>query len=183
MEKTDINELIEGSQKGELEAYEELMQSFEPLMKKMAHKFRIPYTDFEDLLQEARYVLCVTVQQFSLERNTSFASYYQRSLRNYLCTYLQHALCSKYIPANMITYYGEAEYEQNNIQQLYTKDVAADDKVILEEELGDYIDGLTASEKEVLYAYLKGSLEMDTDKRIIYNKCRKKLKMVFTQKN
>ena len=156
------NELIAQARNGDEFAEEILAKRYVKLVRICARQFFLVGGDGEDLIQEGMLGLLNAIRKYSPERDASFKTYAERSIRNRLISAVESANRQKNAPLN----HGVSlEVLQNDDEMFSSSDLfgaRCPEDIILERELytemrAAYIQNLSKFELAVLNEYLTGS--------------------------
>lgn len=190
--ETNVESLVALAQKGNEEAFDELLSRFEPLMLKHVNSYHIPRIEKQDCMQEARLVLHQAVQKYTCGKGTSFASYYKRALVNRLRSILRKETAQKKIPLDMTYSKDKEEY----FDEIYLADrwtyYSPEAELLLKEELARSYKKFSPYEQLVLYFLLRGrSVEeiakytqtSETQVLSAMNRTKRKIKRIFKEED
>ncbi|MGY3725627.1 RNA polymerase, sigma 30 subunit, SigH [Granulicatella balaenopterae] len=164
----------------------ELVQGVEPLMRWVYLNHTISgVLEQEDFLQEARLLLLNSVQSFDKKYKVRFSTYYTKILKNFLCDELRKKHTQKQIPENLFV----REDELVDVAAVHygvassSKGYYSENRLIIQENIEEYICSLSHFEKQILYQWLTLN-EIEAEELIrpicqknAYHRCRQKMLM------
>lgn len=147
--------LLDAARRGDHRAQEELVRHYEPLVRRVVRRLRLPpCCSFDDLAQEARIGLLTALRQWRPERGP-FAAFADRCATNQALRALEQACTRKHQVLNL------AVSIEGDGMPLRSSDARADPecRLLVSEQLNSLagaVPGLTASERAALAGALNG---------------------------
>ena len=144
--------------------YVELVRELEPLMNWVYAKHPTILLERQDFLQEARWILYRSIQQFDASKNTKFTTYYVRALQNFLYDSIRKANRKKTIPLDQVISRDvlPEEYTDGILKRVINRENNPEQIVLLKEEMLAGVSSLSPFERDVFLGYLSP----DTKKEI-----------------
>lgn len=190
MKKTDFNEaknkvelLAKSSQSGDKLAFVDLLSFFSPFIFSMAHRYKLPSDEYEDLCQIGRIALYKAVCSYNSERQ-SFTTFGRTCIKNAMVSFIR-----KYYAENKLY---ESNVSLDDLELENTADTSEstpEDTLIANEFIEDLqsaiLTTLSEAERQVLFHKMSGfgtqeiSIIIGKDVKSVENtlfRARKKLK-------
>ncbi|MBE6600835.1 MAG: sigma-70 family RNA polymerase sigma factor [Ruminococcaceae bacterium] len=151
-EKAEINLLLSKAQKGDDQAFSELLSMYEPLLLSMAAKYLIEYDareDREDLIQELRVAFFSAVRGYEAEKSeVEFGFFAKICMRNALVSRIRS---KKGHGVEILSIDEVSELRSSDEPDTYLLELESEDEVrrLIDENLSEY-------EKRVWILYLEG---------------------------
>ncbi len=151
---SSAHRLLDAARRGDHRAQEELVRHYEPLVRRVVRRLRLPpYCPFDDLAQEARIGLLTALRQWRPERGP-FAAFADRCATTQALRALDQACTRKHQVLNLAV-----SIEGDGMP--FTSDPRADPecRLLVREQLDSVVGavpGLTASERAALAGALNG---------------------------
>lgn len=178
----EMRKLLERIKQEDQEAFKELSDWFQPVMRNVYSRYYFEDLDWEDFEVEGEWLLFVISLEYPLEDVKAFCNYYRKSLNNLACKFVQREKVLKKVPRNLLV--SEYEEELTPDGQL----VPADTLLIMREDEGEYRKQLSTLEEEVYEGLKIGLSKKELSEKLgksiknirnVVARCRRKFAKLF----
>ena len=99
-QRQDDSQLWRDCAAGNEEAREELILANRPMVYWLAKKLKVPYSTYQDLIQEGMLALINAVDSFDVERNIRFSTFAYYKIRGRMINFLQRVEAKAPLPVD-----------------------------------------------------------------------------------
>ncbi len=166
---SDEKYLIQAARSGDENAKDKLIRYYEPEIKRIAFKYYLQRSDYEDLLQEGRIAVYKALFSYDLNSNTPFVYFVRMVIKRKVIDALRTNTRLKHVSFNeslslhntLGCKTGDDKSDRVNFLSTFTDNCDLEEKIIADENIKFFISSLTQKlsplEKTVFeYHFLKG---------------------------
>ncbi len=156
-------QLIRKLREGETPVTDYLMEKYKNFVRKEANAFFLLGGETDDLIQEGMIGLFKAIQDYDLEKETSFFSFAGLCVRRQMYSAIEASNRKKHSPLNSyVSIYEEGEEISSVLNAMEAENTANPEEVVLVKEYRDRLESkleesLSPLEKKVLYLHLLGT--------------------------
>ncbi len=143
-QRRDDSQLLRVCAAGSEVASEELFLAIRPIVYWLAKKLKVPYSTYQDLIQEGMLALINAVDSFDVERNIRFSTFAYYKIRGRMINFLQRVEAKAPIPVDEAVFIDEST--DNSL--LYNESSRSEWSIDLENALSQ----LSERESEIINA-------------------------------
>jgi RNA polymerase sporulation-specific sigma factor len=164
----DLNILLNAARSGDQKALSELIQIYEPEIRKIASKYFLPKSDHDDLIQEGRIAIYKALMAYNAESNIPFIHFLRMVIKRKLIDSLREHNRQKH--ANFNDAYSLTDNEDETMLNAVSNFGDPESTILALEEARNFVKNLSKELSELEYKVFRYHFIDGLKQREVYEK-------------